>query len=138
MTERAVHDVYSFVVGVYVVGIVWRIQEWLATGYGAIKAAGAPRVDIRAQLTTVLETGTIVAKTAFFGLAFGVLLPFLLGFMVELFLILPLRTALGDDVKMIFTMVRGVICINLSRMSGSTLGNNQLTWRALFFDLLPK
>ncbi|KAF9546274.1 hypothetical protein EC957_009887 [Mortierella hygrophila] len=104
MTERAVHDVYSFVVGVYVVGIVWHIQEWLATGYGTLKAAGATHVDIRAQLTTVLETGTIVAKTAFFGLAFGVLLPFLLGFMVELFMILPLRTALGDNVKMIFTM----------------------------------
>ncbi|KAF9155333.1 hypothetical protein BG015_010265 [Linnemannia schmuckeri] len=104
MTVRPVHDVYSFVVGVYVVGIVWRIQEWLSTAYEALKTEGAPRFDVYAHLTTVLETGKIVTKMAFFGLAFGVLLPFLLGFMVELFIILPLRTALGEDVKIIFAM----------------------------------
>ncbi|KAG0294409.1 hypothetical protein BGZ96_001248 [Linnemannia gamsii] len=104
MTHRSVHDVYSFVVGVYIVGIVWRIQEWLSTNYGALKAEGAARVNVPAHMTTILETGKTIAKTVFFGLAFGVLLPFLLGFTVELFTILPLRTALGEDVKVIFAM----------------------------------
>ncbi|KAG0280310.1 hypothetical protein BGZ95_010589 [Linnemannia exigua] len=104
MTDRAVHDVYSFVVGVYVVGIAWRIQEWALSVYRTFKSEGTPEVDVHAHLTTVLEAVTLVAKTAYFGLAFGVLLPFLLGFMAELFIIIPLRTALGEDVKIIFAM----------------------------------
>lgn len=111
MTHRSVHDVYSFVVGVYTVGIVWRIQEWLSTCYEALRVEEVPRVDVRAHMTTILETAKFIAKTAFFGLAFGVLLPFLLGFTVELFTILPLRTALGEDVKVIFAMVRCLFCI---------------------------
>ncbi|KAK3846009.1 MAG: hypothetical protein J3R72DRAFT_380733 [Linnemannia gamsii] len=103
-TDRAVHDVYSFVVGVYVVGIVWRIQEWASSVYRTWNSEGVPKVDVHAHLATVLETVTIVAKTAYFGLAFGILLPFLLGFMAELFMIIPLRTALGEDVKIIFAM----------------------------------
>ncbi|KAF9127020.1 hypothetical protein BGW39_006175 [Mortierella sp. 14UC] len=104
MTDRAVHDVYSFVVGAYVVGIAWRIQEWASTAYNGLKSEEALKVDVRAHLTAVFDTVKIVAKAAYFGLTFGVLLPFLLGFMAELFMIIPLRTALGEDVKIIFAM----------------------------------
>ncbi|KAF9087141.1 hypothetical protein BGX23_008327 [Mortierella sp. AD031] len=104
MTDRQVHDVYSFVVGVYFIGIHWRIQEWLYTGYRTLRTGGTQSVDVRAHWKIVLETGTIVVKSVYFGLAFGVLLPFLLGFIVELFMIIPLRSALGEEVKIIFAM----------------------------------
>ena len=111
MTDRSVHDVYSFVVGVYVVGISWYIQEWLLAGYRALSAEGAPKVDVRAHLKTLFETGTIIFKSVYFGLVFGVVMPIVLGFAVDLFVIFPLRTALGDDVKMIFAMVKSILLL---------------------------
>lgn len=48
----------------------------------------------------------MTAKLTYFVLTFGILMPFTLGLMVELFIVLPLRNAIDEDASVIFMVVR--------------------------------
>ncbi|KAF9354107.1 hypothetical protein BGX26_008084 [Mortierella sp. AD094] len=58
VTERQVHDVYSFAVGAYAIGIIWHIQHWLFS----ISPQGLSSVNIRTHLKKVLDFGKRVTK----------------------------------------------------------------------------
>lgn len=55
----------------------------------------------------------MAAKLTYFVLTFGILMPFILGLMVELFIVLPLRNAIDEDANVIFMVVR-VCALSLS------------------------
>ncbi|KAF9400174.1 hypothetical protein BGX21_004856 [Mortierella sp. AD011] len=93
VTERQVHDVYSFAVGAYTIGITWHFQHWLFS----VSPQGLPSVNIHTHLKKALDFGKRAIKLVYFVFFFGVIFPFVLGLMVELFVIIPLRTAVNDN-----------------------------------------
>ncbi|KAF9188929.1 hypothetical protein BGZ50_001079 [Haplosporangium sp. Z 11] len=103
-TERQVHDVYSFAIGVYAISGIWHLQEWLLSAHRTVASHGFPSMDIRACTRSVMYVGKLIAKVAYFGIVFGILFPLTLGLMVELFLIIPLRVAVHGDAGVIFVI----------------------------------
>ncbi|KAF9968318.1 hypothetical protein BGZ70_004959 [Mortierella alpina] len=104
-TARQVHDIYSFVVGVYTISSLWHLEEWAFSVY----RAHAPQnvvgsVDFKAYFRTAWRYGKLVTKGLYFALVFGLLFPLALGLMMELFLIIPLRAAVGDETGVIPTL----------------------------------
>ncbi|KAF9286832.1 hypothetical protein BGZ68_002530 [Mortierella alpina] len=104
-TARQVHDIYSFVVGVYTISSLWHLEEWAFSIY----RAHAPQsvvgsVDFKAYFRTAWRYGRLVIKGLYFAVVFGILFPLALGLMMELFLIIPLRAAVGDETRVIPTL----------------------------------
>lgn len=108
-STRPVHDVYSFVVGIYFLSGIWCAVDWTSTKIHAIYTLGTGPIDSRAVLGVLWTTFKVAAKLTYFVLAFGVLMPFTLGLMVELFVVLPLRNAIDEDASVIFMVVR--VCV---------------------------
>ena len=94
VTERQVHDVYSFTVGVYVISGIWYLQEWFLATHQSFTVNGLQAVDIGAILKKVLSFGKLLAKLVYFGVVFGIVFPLTLGLMMEIGVILPMRTIL--------------------------------------------
>ncbi|KAI1300378.1 hypothetical protein EDD11_006222 [Mortierella claussenii] len=93
-TNRAVHDIYSIMVGVYVLRGLWSLLDWISSKWHSFVTHGLQPINVRTQLQTVWGLFRTTAKLAYFGLTFGVIIPFLLGFMMELFVILPIRSSI--------------------------------------------
>ncbi|KAF9205594.1 hypothetical protein BGZ49_003806 [Haplosporangium sp. Z 27] len=69
-----------------------------------ISTQGVEPFDVKAQLKALLGICKLVAKLAYFGVAFGIIMPFTLGLMIELFIILPLRTTIEEKTSIIFVV----------------------------------
>lgn len=108
-STRPVHDVYSFVVGIYFLSGVWYAVDWTSTKIHAVYTRGTGPIDSRTVLGMLWTASKVVAKLTYFILAFGVLMPFTLGLIVELFVVLPLRNAIDEDTSVIFMVVR--VCV---------------------------
>src|SRR5690554_1838853 len=104
-TERQVHDIYAFVIGVYVISGIWHLQEWLLSVHRTVTSHGFPSIEIGACARSVMYVGKLIAKVVYFGAVFGILFPLTLGLMMELFLIIPLRSADHNNTGVIFVIV---------------------------------
>ncbi|CAI2176943.1 11731_t:CDS:10, partial [Funneliformis geosporum] len=93
--QRAVHDLYAFTVGLYVLWALYISLEWVISKIQAI--AGQ---DLNIDWTMVRQKmwqGTIViAKILYFILSFGIVIPFLLSLVTELYIILPWKKLTTD------------------------------------------
>ncbi|KAF9572180.1 hypothetical protein EC968_010187 [Mortierella alpina] len=104
-TARQVHDIYSFVVGVYTISSLWHLEEWAFSIYRAHSPQSAVgSIDCKAYFRTAWRYCRLVIKGLYFAVVFGILFPLALGLMMELFLIIPLRAAVGDETGVIPTL----------------------------------
>ncbi|KAF9439360.1 hypothetical protein BGZ76_000021 [Entomortierella beljakovae] len=103
-TERHVHDIYAILVGVYALCGLWHISIWVSDKMQLISAGGIPPLDLKAQLKEIWRLCKLSAKIAYFGLTFGIIIPFVMGLMIELFVILPLRTTVEEKTSIIFVV----------------------------------
>ncbi|KAG0279290.1 hypothetical protein BGZ95_001712 [Linnemannia exigua] len=126
-STRPVHDVYSFVVGVYFLSGVWYTVDKAWTKLHMLYTRGTGPIDIRVVLKGLWTAFKLVAKMTYFVLAFGVLMPFTLGLMVELFVVLPLRNAIDEDANVIFMVdwAVGLIYMKIIHRILSVLPNNR-------------
>ncbi|RUS31209.1 hypothetical protein BC938DRAFT_478246 [Jimgerdemannia flammicorona] len=92
---RTVHDIYSFTFGLYVMWAVVLIVEWCVRRYRTLKRNNW-RVDIHVVARKAKESITMMSKLAYLLVAFGVVIPFLLGLLVELYIIMPLKTPVTE------------------------------------------
>lgn len=108
-TDRKVHDVYSFIVGVYAVRCCWFLMDWALSQYRIIASGGVQSIDAKAQLRTLSRLCKTFGKLLYFGLSFGVIIPFFLGLLFELYVVLPFRS-LGE-------LENGIMFVMVSRTS---------------------
>ncbi|CAG8481152.1 15624_t:CDS:10 [Funneliformis mosseae] len=93
--QRAVHDLYAFTVGLYVLWALYISLEWVISKIQAI--AGQDLNIDWAMVRQKMWQGTIViAKILYFILSFGIIIPFLLSLVTELYIILPWKKLTTD------------------------------------------
>ncbi|KAG0318326.1 hypothetical protein BGZ99_005746 [Dissophora globulifera] len=102
VTERQVHDVYSFAAGVYAIGALWYVQEWTLSTYQSLSSAGGRLVDVPDKVKMVVRAFKITAKLVYFAILLGFVFPLGLGLMMEVFIIIPIKAALYGDTGTIF------------------------------------
>ncbi|KAG0367360.1 hypothetical protein BC939DRAFT_443427 [Gamsiella multidivaricata] len=126
-SERQVHDIYSVLVGVYVLRGLWSVLHWSLSTARYITSHGLQPIDPKAQLRTAWNMCRLAMKLLYFGITFGVILPFILGLMVELFVILPLRNALEGDSDVIFAVnwAVGLLYMKIIHRILSVMPNNR-------------
>ncbi|KAF9913002.1 hypothetical protein EC991_005870 [Linnemannia zychae] len=126
-SARPIHDVYSFVVGIYFLSGVWYAVNWTWSKVHMLYTRGTRPIDSRAVFSALWATSKLVAKLTYFVLTFGILMPFTLGLMVELFVVLPLRNAIDEDANVIFMVdwAVGLIYMKIIHRFLSVLPNNR-------------
>ncbi|GJJ72204.1 E3 ubiquitin-protein ligase MARCH6 [Entomortierella parvispora] len=105
-----IRDIHCITAGVYVLAGIWYSGNWIlaklrsrATMTAEMGEELQPR-DLKSRLKAVWRVVTAGVKLAYFVLTFGIILPLALGLMVELYLILPLRSAVDGEGGMIFVV----------------------------------
>ncbi|KAI1303396.1 hypothetical protein EDD11_005359 [Mortierella claussenii] len=91
--HKQVHDVYSFTLGVYVIQGILSLQSSLLA---FIRTSGGS-----AQLRKILTLVKRVVKLIYFGLALGFIMPLVIGLLMDLFVLLPIRRWIGDKGELI-------------------------------------
>ncbi|KAF9585353.1 hypothetical protein BGW38_002782 [Lunasporangiospora selenospora] len=152
VTEREVHDVYSFVIGVYSISILWYVQELALGVYRLLQpkyeteapatateardeaeveiAELEPEAAVAARPTT---WGTVYnwvvngAKLLYIGAFLGIVLPLSLGLLMELYMLVPLRAALFKQTGIILAMcwAVGLIYMRLIYQILQVIPNNE-------------
>ncbi|KAG0317227.1 hypothetical protein BGZ99_006435 [Dissophora globulifera] len=126
--ERPVHDIYSFLAGVYFLRGFWFILHWSTAKVQKIASQGLQPISFKAQLRAVWGLCWLAAKVVYFGVTFGVILPFILGIMVELFVILPVRTAIDDPdmgIILVLNWAVGLLYLKIIHRVLSVMPNNR-------------
>ncbi|KAG0209301.1 hypothetical protein BGX28_010404 [Mortierella sp. GBA30] len=128
-TARQVHDVYSFVTGVYTISALWRLQEWAFSAYETFSSQRVVSIDVKTYFRTVWNFVKLVAKAVYFAVVFGVLFPLALGLLMELVLIIPLRAAVRDETGVIFSIswAVGLLYMKIIHRVLSAFPNNRFT-----------
>ncbi|RIB06064.1 hypothetical protein C2G38_542961 [Gigaspora rosea] len=94
--ERPVHDLYTFTVGLYVMWSLGVTLEWLIRKCQVIAEKRdhyADWADIRRKIWQGI---IIFAKIAYLFISFGIVIPFLLSLVIELYIILPWKKPTTD------------------------------------------
>ncbi|KAF8933404.1 hypothetical protein BGZ58_006378 [Dissophora ornata] len=127
-TERQVHDVYAALIGVYALRGVWFVVDWTSSKILTITSHGLQPIDFKAQIRVAKDLFHLGAKLLYFGLMFGILMPFTLGLMVELYVVLPLRTSVDDpESGIIFAVIWavGLLYMKIIHRILSVMTNNR-------------
>ncbi|KAF9543697.1 hypothetical protein EC957_000552 [Mortierella hygrophila] len=126
-STRPVHDVYSFVVGIYFLSGIWYAVDWTSAKIHMIYTRGTGPINSRAVLNMLWTASKMATKLTYFVLAFGILMPFTLGLMVELFVVLPLRNAIDEEANVIFMVdwAVGLLYMKIIHRILTVLPNNR-------------
>ncbi|KAF9318740.1 hypothetical protein BG003_010668 [Podila horticola] len=93
-TERKFHDTNSFAIGFYFLYALWYLVDWISLKAHVITTQGLQPIDMKTQMKALYHGVGTVLSLAFFFFAFILFIPFQLGLIFELYLILPLQTHL--------------------------------------------
>lgn len=104
-TEKPVHDVYSLVIGAYVINALWYFQDWAISHSQTYSTQGMPVVDKQAVMVYAKEFAQSFATVVYFAIFLGVLTPLTMGLLAELYMTVPLKTAFGSDNSLILPFV---------------------------------
>ena len=127
-TERQVHDVYAIFIGVYTLRGLWFVVDWVSSKTLTITSHGLQPIDFKAQIRFAKNLCYLGAKVLYFGLTFGIMMPFTLGLMVELYVVLPLRTAVDEpEAGIIFAVIWavGLLYMKIVHRILSVMTNNR-------------
>ncbi|KAG0032808.1 hypothetical protein BGZ82_006385 [Podila clonocystis] len=90
-TERKYHDSNSFAIGFYFLYALWYLVDWITAKAHVITTQGLQPIDMKTQMKALYHGVGTVLSLAFFFFAFILFIPFQLGLIFELYLILPLQ-----------------------------------------------
>ncbi|KAF9572304.1 hypothetical protein EC968_010028 [Mortierella alpina] len=126
-TDRKVHDVYSFIVGVYAVRCCWFLMDWTLSQYRAVASGGVQSIDAYAQLRTLSRLCKTFGKLLYFGLSFGVIIPFLLGLLFELYVVLPFRSyaELENGIMFVMNWATGLLYMKMAHRILTAMPNSR-------------
>ncbi|CAO3567677.1 unnamed protein product [Mortierella alpina] len=126
-TDRKVHDVYSFIVGVYAVRCCWFLMDWTLSQYRTIASGGMRSIDAYAQLRMLSKLCKTFGKLLYFGLSFGVIIPFFLGLLFELYVVLPFRTygELENGIMFVMNWATGLLYMKMAHRILTAMPNNR-------------
>ncbi|PKK66367.1 hypothetical protein RhiirC2_784876 [Rhizophagus irregularis] len=94
--QRAVHDLYTFTVGLYVLWAHYVAIEWITNKIQAIAERQDRNIDWAMVRQKMLQGIIVVAKILYLVLFFGMVIPFLLSLVIELYIILPWKKPTTD------------------------------------------
>lgn len=112
--QRAVHDLYTFTVGLYVLWAHYVAIEWITNKIQAIAERQDRNIDWVMVRQKMLQGIIVVAKILYLVLFFGMIIPFLLSLVIELYIILPWKKPTTDIPVISFLQVS----ITFSNISG--------------------
>lgn len=99
-TERKFHDTNSFAIGFYFLYALWYLVDWISLKAHVITTQGLQPIDMKTQMKALYHGVGTVLSLAFFFFAFILFIPFQLGLIFELYLILPLQFILiGENTR---------------------------------------
>ncbi|KAF9987057.1 hypothetical protein BGZ75_001097 [Mortierella antarctica] len=126
-TDRKVHDVYSFIVGVYAVRCCWFLMDWMLSQYRVVASGGVQSIDAYAQLRTLSRLCKTFGKLLYFGLSFGVVIPFFLGLLFELYVVLPFRSygELENGIMFVMNWATGLLYMKMAHRILTAMPNNR-------------
>ncbi|KAF9586544.1 hypothetical protein BGW38_002541 [Lunasporangiospora selenospora] len=126
--EKQIHDIYSFLLGVYFVEGVRQGAVIIHRHLDDYRMNGLPSMDAVTRLENLKKATRIISKLLYFGITFVVIMPFTLGLLTELLLVLPLRTILNDGTGIIFvlTWAVGLLYMKIIHRIITGIPNNQL------------
>lgn len=90
-TERKYHDTNSFAIGFYFLYALWCLVDWISVKAHVITTQGLQPIDMKSQMKALYHGVGTVLSLAFFFIAFILFIPFQLGLVFELYVILPLQ-----------------------------------------------
>ncbi|CAG8627006.1 5045_t:CDS:10 [Rhizophagus irregularis] len=94
--QRAVHDLYTFTVGLYVLWAHYVAIEWITNKIQAIAERQDRNIDWAMVRQKMLQGIIVVAKILYLVIFFGMVIPFLLSLVIELYIILPWKKPTTD------------------------------------------
>lgn len=121
--DHSVHDLYSFLLGLHVLLALAFAADYVVRNIAALQADRWNLTWSRA-IDKLKYTCVRVANTTYILLAFGLVMPMLVGLFVELYFILPTRKSSRQDIA---TNLLQVMCffiflfLFINRISFSTL-----------------
>ncbi|KAF9214791.1 hypothetical protein BGZ59_002964 [Podila verticillata] len=96
-TERKYHDTNSFAIGFYFLYALWYLVDWISVKAHVITTQGLQPIDMKSQMEALYHGVGTVLSLVFFFVGFILFIPFQLGLMFELYLILPLQFLLMGE-----------------------------------------
>ncbi|KAG0088507.1 hypothetical protein BGZ92_006085 [Podila epicladia] len=96
-TERKFHDSNSFAIGFYFLYALWYLVGWMSLKAHVIITQGLQPIDMKTQIKALYHGVGTVLSLAFFFFAFILFIPFQLGLIFELYLIVPLQFILVGE-----------------------------------------
>ncbi|CAO3587835.1 unnamed protein product [Absidia cylindrospora] len=94
VTEKAVHDVYNFATGAYVMVSLGLAIDWIINKYQSWQENNTTWTVILEWTKTKLRMG---GKVLYLAVTLGFVLPLMLGVTVDLYLFMPLRYSINDQ-----------------------------------------
>ncbi|KAF9018533.1 hypothetical protein BGZ52_004182, partial [Haplosporangium bisporale] len=88
LTKKHVHDTYSLVIGIYAMAFLVHISKWLFENV-VMQDKELAKIRIEQQLKKTPSVAMLIVKALYFGVTFGVIVPFTLGLMVDISVIQP-------------------------------------------------
>jgi E3 ubiquitin-protein ligase MARCH6 len=130
-TPREVHDGYALIVGFYLLWgcyLVGTAIDRLDKRRQRSRAAG-PRADLR---VLVIKRGLLwIAKATYMAIFLGVVIPTLVSFVVDLYIILPIRFALDPDmtprIRVVDTWALGLLYAKIALHATRIQPPNRIT-----------
>jgi len=106
--QRAVHDLYTFTVGLYVLWAFYVAIEWISNKIQAIVERQDRNIDWAMVRHKMLQGTIVIVKILYLVLLFGMVIPFLLSLVIELYIILPWKKTNHRYTSYIFLTGLGV------------------------------
>lgn len=95
-TEKHVHDTYSLVVGIYAMVFMIHVSKWLFENV-VMQDKELAMIRIQQQLQRTPSFAELSLKALYFGITFGLIVPFTLGLLVDISVIQPVCILLEDS-----------------------------------------
>ncbi|RHZ59499.1 hypothetical protein Glove_363g39 [Diversispora epigaea] len=94
--DRPVHDIYCFTIGIYVMWLLGISFDWMIRKAQIILEKRNNNINWKVIRNKILNEAIVVFKVTYLLVAFGVVIPFLLSLVVELYFLLPWKKPVTD------------------------------------------
>lgn len=95
-TQKHVHDTYSLVIGIYAMVFMIHVSKWLFENV-VMQDKELAMIRIQQQLQKSPSFAKLSVKALYFGITFGLIMPFTLGLLVDISVIQPVCILLEDS-----------------------------------------
>jgi len=96
LTKKHIHDTYSLVIGIYAMAFMVHISKWLFENV-VMQDKELAKIRIEQQIQKTPSVAKLTVKALYFGVTFGVIVPFTIGLLVDISVIQPVCILLKDS-----------------------------------------